>query len=299
MKYQPIINSSLNTIDEYTVIDNPLLVEDKPSIIDLGEYSTFEQELKQHLGSCEINMKVIPIQKKERVNIYRPEYINCKYSIEDLKNGIQKDLNARICIYGAPGTGKSAFGIWLAKIFNMDYHCVKGSDIFAKFNGETEQNIKTVFERATLLNSILIIDEIDSFIVDRTSVDKQWEVSQVNEFLVQMENFHGLLITTTNHIDMIDKAALRRFDLKLHFDYLTFENIRLMFLQNLEMLSLSHNHSHIKKLLAIKYCTPGDFTIIRRQHRFHPIKDADDFIERLKEECDIKSMNQNKVGFHV
>ena len=70
---------------------------------------------------------------------------------------------------------------------------------------------------------ILVIDEADSFLRDRTGATRSWEVTQVNELLTQMEAFDGLFIASTNLIETLDAAALRRFDFKLKFDYLRAE----------------------------------------------------------------------------
>ena len=50
--------------------------------------------------------------------------------------------------------------------------------------------------------------------------DRSWEVTGVNEMLTQMESFAGIFIASTNLRDNLDQAALRRFDLKIKFDFL-------------------------------------------------------------------------------
>jgi transitional endoplasmic reticulum ATPase len=64
---------------------------------------------------------------------------------------------------------------------------------------------------------VLLLDEADSFLQDRTLAHCQWEVTEVNELLTQMEAFDGLFICATNLLDRLDPAALRRFGLKLEF----------------------------------------------------------------------------------
>ena len=76
------------------------------------------------------------------------------------------------------------------------------------------------FERAEADGAILLIDEVDSFLQERKGAEKSWEVTQVNEMLTQMESFGGLFIASTNLMDGLDAASLRRFDLKVRFDYL-------------------------------------------------------------------------------
>jgi len=56
-----------------------------------------------------------------------------------------------------------------------------------------------------------------SFLRDRTREHNAWEVTKVNELLTRMEAFEGLFVCSTNLIDDLDPAALRRFDLKVRF----------------------------------------------------------------------------------
>ena len=69
-------------------------------------------------------------------------------------------------------------------------------------------------------NAVLLLDEADSFLRDRTGATRSWEVSEVNEMLTQMECFNGIFIASTNLMGSLDPAALRRFDMKVKFDYL-------------------------------------------------------------------------------
>lgn len=65
------------------------------------------------------------------------------------------------------------------------------------------------------------MDEADSLLSDRVHAGQQWEITQVNEMLTQMETFSGIFICTTNLMDKLDAASLRRFDFKVKFDYLS------------------------------------------------------------------------------
>ena len=78
--------------------------------------------------------------------------------------------------------------------------------------------LSTDADLATLKEGLL--DEADSFLQDRKDAQRSWEISQVNEMLTQIESFEGVFIASTNLMDSLDAAALRRFDLKVHFDYL-------------------------------------------------------------------------------
>ena len=86
--------------------------------------------------------------------------------------------------------------------------------------GGSEKNIAKAFKDAVDDKALLLIDEVDSFLQNRQGASRSWEVTSVNEMLTQMEQFPGIFIASTNMMHGLDQAALRRFDLKVRFDYL-------------------------------------------------------------------------------
>jgi SpoVK/Ycf46/Vps4 family AAA+-type ATPase len=230
--------------------------------------------------------------------VYNPDFINTTANLKQIIDGIKLHPNARICLYGVPGTGKSAFGKYIAKVINKPYIIKKGSDLISMWVGGTEKNIAEAFSEAKQEKSVLIFDEVDSFLADRRDAVRNWEVTQVNEMLVQMESFDGLFIATTNLMENLDRASLRRFDLKLEFKYLKDEQSWKMFLSYAKELKLKVSNRQKKELETLKYLTPGDFTTVMRQSRFRVIKDADDFVSRLTDEVLLKDENiTNMMGF--
>lgn len=232
-------------------------------------------------------------------NIYNPNYINTSTDLEKLTQGIKENKNARLCLYGAPGTGKSAYGKYIAEQLNKPCIIKKGSDLISKWVGGTEQNIANAFKEAEQEDAVLVFDEVDSFLGDRTQAQNSWEVTQVNEMLVQMENFNGIFIATTNLMDNLDPASLRRFDLKLEFEYLKAE-------QSLKLFSEYAKEFGFKKLVdverqkvkSLRNLAPGDFAAVGRQNRFRPIENCADFVQRLEDEVSVKNeSNGNVMGF--
>ncbi|NPA66006.1 MAG: ATP-binding protein [Epsilonproteobacteria bacterium] len=230
---------------------------------------------------------------------YNPKFINTSIDLEKLTQGIKKHQNARLCLYGAAGTGKSAFGRYIAETLNKPLLLKKGSDLISMWVGGTEKNIAAAFEEAREEKAVLVFDEVDSFLADRSTAKQSWEVTQVNEILVQMESFDGIFIATTNLMANLDKASLRRFDLKLEFDYLKPKQVWSIFLSYCKDLELAKPSVTLKNTVErFRYLTPGDFAAVSRQHRFRPISDAKDFILRLEDEVAVKSVSDgNVMGF--
>ena len=257
-----------------------------------------------HLLSNTLNAQVYGEIKKESSedslpSIYNPNYVNTTTDLDELTKGIKRTKSARLCLYGTPGTGKSAFGKYLADMLDKPLLLKKGSDLISKWVGGTEQNIANAFKEASEENAVLVFDEVDSFLADRTQAKQSWEVTQVNEMLVQMENFDGVFIATTNLMDNLDKASLRRFDLKLEFDSLKPEQAWKMFKEFSKELKLPKVKQEFKReIQSLKQLTPGDFAAVVRQNRFRPITNVEDFIGRLENEIAVKNVSTgNIMGF--
>ena len=78
-----------------------------------------------------------------------------------------------------------------------------------------------MFREAETEKAVLLLDEADSFLQDRRGAQRTYEVTEVNEMLQGMERFDGIFVCTTNLLDRIDQAALRRFTFKIRFKPLT------------------------------------------------------------------------------
>ena len=230
---------------------------------------------------------------------YQLEWVSCNENIHKISEGLMRTKKGRICCYGPPGTGKTAWAGWLAEQLDMPLLLCKGSDLLDPYVGGTEQKIAEAFESAKRDNCLLVLDEVDTFLFSRDGAERSWERSQVNEMLTQIERFEGLMVVSTNLMNVLDPAALRRFDLKLKFDYLTPQQ-RLDFAkQQAEKLNLGvWDEPHSKRLLELNLLTPGDFVAVARRHNFSPFENLEDWLEALYSECRVKpEFSRKKVGF--
>ena len=143
--------------------------------------------------------------------------------------------------------------------------------------------------------AVLVFDEVDSFLQSRSLAHNSWEITQVNEMLTQMESFEGVFIATTNLIDTLDEASLRRFDMKLKFDYLNEKQALKLFEKGCNGLNLQISNSAKIKLANLAYLTPGDFAAVLRAGKFAPILTSDDFADRLESEISYKKERKNSL----
>ena len=157
----------------------------------------------------------------------------------------------------------------------------------------------TVTERAELDKAVLIIDEVDSFLRTRERADKSWEITAVNEMLVQIERFSGVLLVTTNLFDSLDAAALRRFDMKLSVGYLKPTQVVQLLHHVCHQDGITGCDSSLEQELAqISNITVGDFAVMRRYQALRPIGSAGLFVDALRAECALKAhMPKRAMGF--
>jgi len=232
---------------------------------------------------------------------YNLDYVACNDNIHRISEGLKQSKKGRICCYGPPGTGKTAWAAWLAEQLEMPLLLRQGSDLLNPYVGGTEQNIAQAFEQAKADNALLVLDEVDTFLFSREGANRSWERSQVNEMLTQIERFEGLMVVSTNLIEVLDPAALRRFDLKLKFDYLTLKQ-RLDFTkQQAEILGLPLlSEENLNQIESLNLLTPGDFAAVARRHQFSPFQKVQDWLMALQGECEVKpafSATTRRIGF--
>ena len=232
---------------------------------------------------------------------YNLNYVACNDNIHRISEGLKQSKKGRVCCYGPPGTGKTAWAAWLAEQLDMPLLLRHGSDLLNCYVGETEKNIAQAFEQAKADNALLVLDEVDTFLFSREGANQSWERSQVNEMLTQIERFEGLMVVSTNLIEVLDPAALRRFDLKLKFDYLTLPQ-RLDFAkQQAEILGLPLlSEEDLGQIESLNLLTPGDFAAVARRHQFSPFQKVQDWLSALQGECEVKpafSATTRRIGF--
>ncbi len=231
-------------------------------------------------------------------DLYDPAVIHTDTDVAAMVAGIERAGSARLCLYGPPGTGKTAYARWLAQQLGRPLLVKRSSDLLDKYVGESEKHIAGAFRQAENDDAVLLIDEVDSFLQDRRGAARSWEVTQVNEMLTQMESYSGVFIATTNLMDGLDPAALRRFDLKVRFDYLTPAQAWTLFQRQCQALGLPEPDAVLRQnVQRLRPLAPGDFAAVVRRHRFQPLKHARDLLQALEDECALKSDHHAAIGF--
>lgn len=233
---------------------------------------------------------------------YDLRFLNTSIDLGRLITGMKQLRVVRACLYGPPGTGKSAMACHLSRELSVPLIRKLASDLLSPWVGVTEKQIAGMFEQARVEGAILLLDEADSFLQDRSCAYTSWEVTQVNELLTQMEAFEGIFICSTNLMSRLDPASLRRFDLKVEFRYLNTTQAWDFFNVCLTRAGVepANADSAVRaELAALKHLTPGDYTVVLRQARaLGTPMDASALLDGLKAEAAAKpNARRSSPGF--
>jgi transitional endoplasmic reticulum ATPase len=212
--------------------------------------------------------------------------------IDALFDGIRDmgALDVSLLLTGPPGTGKTVLAHHLARVLDRPLLVRRASDLLSKWVGETEQQIAEAFAEARRQEGVLLFDEADSLLFDRTRARTSWEISQVNEMLTWLDRHPLPVVAATNHPGQLDPATLRRFVFKLDLRPLGPDRLRRAFDRFFGMAAPDG-------LLALRNLTPGDFAVVARQLRHAPAKDANAVLDRLRDESRVKPESGVKIGF--
>jgi SpoVK/Ycf46/Vps4 family AAA+-type ATPase len=258
------------------------------------ETEVFEGLIERQLKHADAALGNAPSDSKGRkqVTTYDLQMLNVetRFEVPRIVEALKARGHGTLCFYGAPGTGKTALGEHISKALGKPLIVKRASDLMSKFVGETEQNMAKMFAEAESEKAVLLLDEADSFLQDRRGAQRSYEVTEVNEMLQQMEHYQGIFICTTNLLDRIDQAALRRFTFKIKFKPLTAAQRELMFTTEALTGDASRFTDPLRaRLTKLEQLCPGDFAAVKRQCDILAAEfSADEFMEQLEAEHKIK-----------
>ncbi len=209
---------------------------------------------------------------------------------------------ATMLFYGPPGTGKTALARYIAHELDRECFIVRASDLLNCYVGMTEKSIAEAFRHAEMEGSVLVIDEADTFLYSRDNAVRSWEISEVNEFLTNLEECRCFCICTTNRFNELDSAAMRRFSCKVSFTWAKPSQILALYKSHLSPLCDSEIDAETEReLMSLRRLTPGDFHAVRVQfNSFFEDKKVthEELLRALKREETLKARYINRdIGF--
>lgn len=195
-----------------------------------------------------------------------------------------------LLLTGPPGTGKTALAHHLARALDRPLVVKRASDLLSRWVGGTEAAIAEAFAEARERGSVLLFDEVDSLLFDRSTATTSWEAGQVNEMLTWLDHHPLPVIAATNHRHRLDPAAMRRFVFKLDLQPLGQARAATAY-QSFFGVSAPEGLAELRGL------TPGDFAVVARQLRHAPAEEGPEIIKRLRGEVDCRPERGTRIGF--
>jgi ATP-dependent 26S proteasome regulatory subunit len=298
-----------------------------------GEWVLSQEGWLAMLDNQEEVESIVPIEEDENINMLtsykqlaqRPLYFSDKTEeqVQTLTNLLHEEQLAKVrqalqahnmplgfcCLfYGTPGTGKTELVQQLAIATQRDLFQVNIATLRDKYVGESEKQLKRIFDKYRSLvrtqehAPILFFNEADAIFGNRMentqrSVDKMENALQ-NIILQEMEVLDGIMICTTNLTSCLDKAFDRRFIYKVEFEKPTNQARKLIWQSMLSSL----NDEQATELANRFDFSGGQIQNISRKQVINAIfsgKDELDY-DQIKLDCQNESISRNsrgKVGF--
>jgi SpoVK/Ycf46/Vps4 family AAA+-type ATPase len=168
--------------------------------------------------------------------------------------------------------------------------------------GVTEKNNAQAFHEANE-NTLLLIDEVDSLLASRRGASRQWEISQVNELLTQIDDYDGYLVVATNYPEHLDDALSRRLDFKVNFQAMRPEHLEEAFVTFSTKMNLTQKQSakaFHSSVWPTGGMTLGDFSTAFRRVSANPKVSATEFAKACLAEASHRetlAQGGRRIGF--
>lgn len=242
-----------------------------------------------------------------------------KNDVIGIVNAASRNLGVhRFLFEGAPGTGKTETAKQIARLLNRDLFCVDFTTIVDSKLGQSQKNIKDIFQELNSLPQpqkiIVLFDEIDALTLDRTNTSDIREMGRVTSTMLkeldQVDN-RLVIIATTNLYKHFDRALVRRFDKVVNFD--RYSNDDLLEISEVLLLKILKQCPTIgrdirlfKKIISLSkpIPTPGELkNLIRSALAFSEPNKAFDYLRRLllsiKPDCNFDPIELKNLGLNL
>ena len=209
-------------------------------------------------------------RKRRQVNSdqYDIRVINSDIPIEILDRMAEKAFRQhspwKLLLSGFSGTGKSAYALHLAEKLGIEVLVKRPQDLIFRYFGESETAIANAFHEAESKDALLLFDEADGYLSRKTDVYSGGDKGHnniTNAFMVNLEEYNGLVIATSNHIELIESALVRRFHKIVEFKFPTYDGMKLLIERYFP--DVDFDKRELERICSLGSIGPGDFVAVK------------------------------------
>src|SRR6202035_1103792 len=183
----------------------------------------------------------------------------------DLLRSYNLQPRNRLLLTGSPGNGKTSLAEALASALMVPFVIARYDGLITSYLGETATRLRRLFEFAHTRRCVLFFDEFDTLGKERGDIHETGEIKRVvSSLLLQIDDLpsHVVVISATNHPELLDRAVWRRFQLRLELPRPTREQIKGYFDLITQRLNFQLGLSHrtlADKLVGASFSELEDF----------------------------------------
>ena len=209
-------------------------------------------------------------RKRRQVNSdqYDIRVINSDTPIDILDKMAEKAFRQhspwKLMIHGPSGSSKSSYAYHVAEKLGVEIIVKRYHDLVSKWVGQSEEQIYQAFKEAEDKRALLLLDEVDGYISRKTDVYSGGDKAHndiTTSFMVNLEEYNGLVIATSNHAELAEPSIVRRFHKIVEFKFPTYDGMKLLIERYFP--DVDFDKRELEKICSLGSIGPGDFVAVK------------------------------------